>query len=174
MDGARRWLTESPAIRETAVARFTDDPRRAGWALPDALLGDPSLLVDIAKEVLCEAIRQDAPVGVAEALLDVVRRMTVREQQVSPRVRELLVGLRGLRDPSELLPVLTRALAGADAADRSDIQRMVTFVEQLDADAVTGDPTSLSPADCAACCALSCIICLEFCAVCCLLGCLVC
>jgi hypothetical protein len=179
METALTWLGDNPSVRDDVVESFQSDSRLQEDALPDAVAADPTLLVEIAKGLVCEAVRRDAPDGVAEELLAAVRRMRAGENRVSPYMRTVLKNLRGLRDPSELEPVLGNALAKASDEDRPKLESMIDLVKSPDI-LTTADfkklPTrpGFSPIDCVACCGIGCVICTEACPLCCVIGCLYC
>jgi hypothetical protein len=179
VETARSWLEDNPDVRESVMAGFESDPRLQADALPDAILVDPKLLVDIAKEFVGEAVRRDAPEGVAEELLVAVRRMTAGERAMSPYMRAALQDLRGLRDASEIETALHRALDDATDDDRGKLENFIALVKnpkavaEMDAKVLPPD-TGFSPVDCVACCALACVICTEVCPVCCGIGCIWC
>ncbi|MGY0234444.1 hypothetical protein [Longispora urticae] len=181
MEAARSWIRDNPAVRDDILARFRGDARLAKDALPDALVTNPDLFVDLSKEFVHEAVRRDAPAGVAEELLVAVRRATAGTRALSPYMRTVLQSLRGLRDPAELEPVFRNALADATDADRGKLEGALELVRKYAAaDGDFFDPTleteapEFSPVDCVACCALGCALCLELCAVCCVAGCIYC
>jgi hypothetical protein len=179
MDSARLWLRDNPAIREAVVETCQTDPRLEHDAPPDALLTDPGLLVDMTKELICEVVRRDAPEGVAEELLVELRRMTDGVGKLSPYIRTVLVNLRGLRDSSEVEPVLRNALGHASEEDRRRLEGMIDVVQKADSvmladEVVLPERTGFSPVDCVACCVLGCTFCFEACPVCCAVGCVVC
>jgi hypothetical protein len=179
METALSWLRHNPSVRDDVVESFQSDSRLQEDALPDAVAADPTLLVDIAKGLVCEAVRRDAPEGVPEELLVAVRRMAAGESRVSPYMRTVLKNLRGLREPSELEPVLRNALAEASDEDRPKLESMIDLVKNPDIVA-TADAKTLpsrpgfSPVDCVACCSIGCVICTEACPLCCVVGCLYC
>jgi hypothetical protein len=137
----------------------------------------------MAKELVCLAVKQDAPEGVVEELISAVRVMTngAKELAKSAYVTKVLRGLRGLRDASELEPALKKALAEAsDDVDRSKLQSMLAVVQKsasgvnfANPETLPPDSTELSP-HCIPCCALGCIVCTEVCILCCVAGCAVC
>ncbi len=179
METARSWLRENRGLRDDILATFRSDSRLEADALPDAMAADPALLVDLSKELVCEAVRRDAPEGVAEELLVAVRRMTAGARGLSPYVRTVLNDLRGLRDRSELEPVLRNALDGAADADRTKIEGMIDVVQKSDAvvaadEVILPEKPGFSPVDCVACCVLGCTFCFEACPICCAVGCVVC
>jgi hypothetical protein len=143
------------------------------------MAADPALLVDLTKELVCEAVRRDAPEGVPEELLVQVRRMAAGVARISPYIRDVLKDLRGLRDASELEPKLRDALDAASDADRPTILGMIDVARESDAAAradeiVLTERAGLSPVHCVACCVLGCTFCFELCPVCCVVGCVAC
>jgi hypothetical protein len=179
VETARSWLEENPDVRDSVVAGFDSDPRLQADALPDAVLANPKLLIDIAKEFVSEAVRRDAPEGVGEELLVVVRRMTAGERAMSPFMRTTLQDLRGLRDASEIEAALRRPFDDATDDDRRKLENFIALVRnpkaaaEMDAEVLPTE-TRFSPGDCVACCALGCIICTKACVVCCGIGCIWC
>ena len=180
METAGSWLEDNPDVRESVIAGFESDPRLQTDALPDAILADPKLLVDIAKEFVSEAVRRDAPEGVPEELLVAVRRMTSGERAMSPYMRSTLQGLRGMRDASEIEPALRRALGDATDDDRRKLENFIILVKnpkpaaEMDTKMLLPPDTGFSPVDCLACCSLGCAICTDACLVCCPIGCVWC
>jgi hypothetical protein len=177
------WLQDNQNLRADVIHSFQSDVRLENEALPDAIAANPTLLSDMAKELVCLAIRQDAPEGVVEDLMVPVRAMTKGAKELSKSVylTQVLRSLHGLRDAYELEPVLEKALAEAtDDLDRSKLQSMLETVQKSPVsdnfsnfDSLLPKSTELSPS-CAPCCFLGCIICLEGCFICCVIGCLVC
>jgi hypothetical protein len=178
METTPSWLRDNPGVRDDVVERFQGDSRLQNDALPDAMVTDPSLLVDMTKELICEAVRRDAPEGVAEELLVAVRRMTAGVRDLSPSMRTILKNLRGLRDRSELEPVLWSALRNADGADRTKLQVMIDVVQKSEI-AIKREETLLADRsgltlDCVTCCDVGCGLCSSFCLSCCAVGCAIC
>jgi hypothetical protein len=178
MEAARLWLQDNLGTRDDIVQRFQADPRMDGAALPDAVLADPTLLVDLTKQLVCEAV-QNAPEGVAEELLAALRRMAAGVENLSPYIRQIFTDLQGLRDSSELEPVIRAALDTADETDRTKLERMIEVIERSEAmaagnEGILTEAPGFSPVDCVACCVLGCTFCFELCPVCCAVGCVVC
>ena len=67
---ALAWLKQQPAVGEGARQQIDV----AGKAIPDAVLEDPTRLVDLFVDL--ESVRRDAPVGVAEELLLALRLLS--------------------------------------------------------------------------------------------------
>ncbi len=180
MEPMEQWLSENPDLKDRIPAAFAHDSRLSGMALPDALLNDPALLADMAKEITCEAIRRDAPIGVPEELLEAARRMTKGSGSLSPFVRQTLRDLTGLRDQSEIEPILMGALQYADEADKPKIEGMLDVVRKsssidtLMTETGDGGELGFAPIHCVACCALGCIVLPKVCPIACVVGCVVC
>jgi hypothetical protein len=181
---AIRWVEQSEDARRSALAEVGLDDADA--ALPDVLAADPTRMVDAMKALVIEAVRRDAPEGVVEALIVPVRRMaeTARELDAYRYTTDVLAGLRGLRDATELEPPLARALAAApDDANRDRLERMLERVRnpidpaqaQIAADAVTL-PTKLTGGEvaCFVCCLAGCSLCGINCLLCCNVNCFLC
>jgi len=177
MRNALSWLEENPAVREKVVA----DSQQSGQALPDLVAGDPSVIVGLAKAIVVEAVLQDAPAGVVEELIAPVRQMAANARNLDRYQYAIgvLSSLQGLRDRSELEPVLADALGDApDDANRAKIQDMLELVSGSDATiaearVLPDGTTELSP-HCVPCCFIGCTVCLEACILCCAAGCLLC
>jgi hypothetical protein len=125
---AATWLQRHREVVEAARAGVD----AAGRALPDALLEDPARLVDLFKAAAVEAIRTDAPPGVAEELLLGVRTMTERVGRLRANVfvAGQLSSLQGLRDPGEITSALRNRIAEApDEASRAALERMVAVAD---------------------------------------------
>jgi len=123
------WLRDNPAVAELARASAAV----AGKALPDAVLEDPSRLVDVVKTAVVEAIRSDAPAGVAEELVPVLRFVSLGAKGFDPEggVGRELSALQGLRDASELSAALSRRSGeGLDAATTRSIERWMQIAER--------------------------------------------
>lgn len=183
MQNAILWVEENQSLRESALSGV----ELGGKALPDAIASDPALLVDICKAFVIEAVRQDAPEGVVEELIVPVRRMaaTARDLDQYRYTTRVLSQMQGMRDRSELEPILEKALVDApDDANKYKLEKMLNVlrgaprVEDLRAAAIlASDDITLEAGfgpDCVPCCFLGCIICLEFCPICCVVGCFVC
>lgn len=180
METARSWLRDNPSVRDDVMERFQADARLQKDALPDAVVADPALLMDLTKEILCEAVRRDAPEGVAEELLVAVRRLAAGVRDLSQYLRSVLKDLRGLRDRSELEPVLRNALDRGSDADRTKLQAMIEVVEKSELvtrgdEVLLADRSGFSPEHCAACCGIGCAECINGpCLLCCAVGCVLC
>jgi hypothetical protein len=189
LEDATQWAEENREAKQHALREAGLD---GSEPLPDAIAADPAKLVAAAKALAIEAVRRDAPAGVVEELLVPIRRMTATLQQLD-RYRftaDVLAGMRGLRDETELEPVLAKALDDApDEANREKLEHMLGLVRTrvafevlggiekvLPPEGTTGEFTTakLEPSRCVPCCALGCIVCPEFCPVCCLAGCFLC
>ena len=186
MSGPYAWLQENPSVRDAVLA----EADLGGKALPDALLADPLKLLDLAKAVVIEAVRRDAPDGVVEGLMLPVRRLRQFGSQIDryEHVTKTLSKAQGLRDRWELEPVFAEALRSApDEANGQAIQRMLDVLERSEsvdemvvmADDIfmgpDGGGTELSPGgQCALCCGLACLLCELGCLACCVVGCVAC
>lgn len=173
------WLRDNSKLRDEVMRSFQSDARLEKEALPDALAADPMLLSEIAKELVCLAVKQDAPEGVVEELISAVRAMTYGATQLakSAYLTKVLRDLRGLRDASEIEPVLKKALTEAsDDVDRTKLRSMLEVVQKSASGISILDDTVLPPdgSGCVPCCFLGCIICTEACVLCCVVGCAVC
>jgi hypothetical protein len=183
------WLEENPSVRERALSEVD----LGGKPLPDALLADPTRLVAITKAIVIEAVRRDAPEGVVEGLIGPLRRMARGAAEIDRyrHITDALGQAQGLRDRSELEPVLDRALSTApDEPNRRKLEMMLDVLRRSDdpealrisADEMilkpnggSGTSTELSPVGCLTCCGTTCAACLPFaCFTCCVVGCLVC
>jgi hypothetical protein len=184
MKKAISWLQDNPTLGEDVRRSFQSDTRLKTDALPDAVAADPTLLSDMAKELVCLSIKQDAPEGVVEELMVPLRAMTsgAKELAKSTYFANVLHSLRGLRSTFELEQALNRALpeAGNDA-DRSKLRKMIEVVQKSasgtscleEAMAFSDDAVTLSDS-CVPCCFIGCVVCTLDCLFCCLIGCLVC
>jgi hypothetical protein len=124
---AVEWLRQSSAVAERARRRISGD----GQAVPDTLLDDPTRLVALFEEALVQAIREDAPPGVAEELLLQLRLVSTASKRFDRDgfAAHRLSTLRGLRDPSELQPALEAGIAAApDSASRAQLTRWLDLV----------------------------------------------
>jgi hypothetical protein len=181
MEKAISWLRSNSNIRDDVRRSFQADARLKNDALPDALATNPILLSDMAKELVCLAVRQDAPEGVVEELMSAVRiiKNGAAELVKSIYLTKVLRELRGLRDAYELEPVLKKALAEATGdVDKSKLQNMIEVVQRSagsfgDPETLPPDSTDLSP-HCVPCCFIGCTVCTVDCLVCCAIGCAVC
>lgn len=179
MSPADVWLNENADIGEKVVELFRDDRRLAGLALPDAVLLEPELLADMAKEVVCEAVRREAPAEVAEELFGSVRRMARGARSLSPYVRDVLRSLKGSRDSTEIEPLLLTALENVPPGDRAAVEGMLDTIRRSAAgsfgdEPIVVEPESFSGVHCVACCVLGCTVLPKVCPVACVVGCVTC
>lgn len=186
MGAVSDWLETDPSAREHAQGQVD----LGGKAVPDAVLDDPARLVELTKALAVEAIRRDAPEGVVEELLPAIRRMSrgVRALDRDGHIAEALRGAQGLRDRSELEPVLERAMETApDAATRGRLALAIEAMKRADGtfaadeailgpdETTTGGGSELSPTGCLICCPSGCVACGPLgCIPCCVVSCLVC
>jgi hypothetical protein len=145
VSSATVWLRGNTAFGERARARIAFP----GKALPDALLEDPTRVVDVLKSALVEAIMTDAPVGVAEDLLMSLRLHSTAAERFdrnSPSARALS-SLQGLRDRDEISAALDRSAASASDELGSAIERLRRFVDATPAadELMTLAPDESSP-----------------------------
>jgi hypothetical protein len=172
LQDAIRWVDEHPEVRAQALREARLDE---GESLPDAIVADPTRLIDAGKALAIEAVRRDAPAEVVDPLLDAVRSMatTAAELDRYQFTLDVLAGMRGLRDESELAPILTRALDdGPDDANRQKLERMLATVRSpMKYEDVRADVKMLAPDGFSApCCVLGCIVCTDLCLLCCAAG----
>jgi hypothetical protein len=122
------WLQANPAAREAATKRI----EASGKAVPDAVLEDPSRLVDAFKEAIVQAVQADAPLGVLDELMFMTRTLSGRVSRMSPYVRQELASLQGLRDPGEITSALRESLGRATDEDtRAGIERLMAVANSI-------------------------------------------
>jgi hypothetical protein len=129
---ALEWLRQHPNVAETARKRV-DVP---GKAFPDAVLEDPARLVEVFKGAIVEAVRNDAPVGVAEELLGYLRFFSLRVERFdrSGFVGTQLAALQGLRDRTEIIAALQASANNApDEASRAPLERLIALANAVPA-----------------------------------------
>src|SRR5262245_3450586 len=124
----RMWLEKNRAVRDSARR----SAETAGKGLSDSVLDDPARLVDLVKATLVEAIRTDAPVGVVEELLPVLRFLSFGAasfDRSSTSAKELSA-LQGVREPSKIEAALAVSVANApDDSSRALLGRMRRLAE---------------------------------------------
>lgn len=121
-----QWMIDNDEARAAAVAGLG-----LKKAVPDALVTDRWFLPDYMKALVIEAVRRDAPDGVAEELMRVQRRMRRNAEEIDDYGAEVLARLEGLRDADEVVPVLERARDEApDQLRRDRIERVLERVRQ--------------------------------------------
>jgi hypothetical protein len=136
------WLAVTPE----AVVDIRDRANGTGEPLADALLGDPTRLVELFREAAVEAIRRDAPVGVAEELLVATRLAEIgaRRFDADGHVARTLSSLRGSRDRSEIVPLLMAAAADASSSrDRYLLENLVGLAEAVPAELPDVGPSAI-------------------------------
>lgn len=125
-----QWLTSNPQVRERALAAV----QATGKPPVDAFVSDPAMLVEAVRSVAIQAVERDAPEGVAESLLAVLRPMvaTLNERERYRYSFDRLSRLEGLRDASEVVPVLEAAVAEApDASNEARCRGALEAVQRV-------------------------------------------
>jgi hypothetical protein len=145
---AAAWLRLNPAVGDRVRGRAAVP----GRAMPDAMLEDPTRLVDLVKEALVEAIRADAPVGVVEEILPALRILSSGAKGFDRYgyVATQLSALQGLRDRPEIAAALGESAANApDEMNRASIERLrsVTNAVSVSDEHVPGPDVILGPDD---------------------------
>jgi hypothetical protein len=142
---AAEWLEANAAVVDTVRQRTAV----SGKAMPDAMLEDPTRLLDLVKETLVEAIRGDAPVGVVEDLLPALRVLSVgaRVFDRNSHAATQLAALQGMRSRGELESALQDSAADApDELSRASIDRLLAALDATPAsDDHFTDPIFLGP-----------------------------
>lgn len=164
-----QWMIDNDEARAAAVAGLG-----LKKAVPDALVTDRWFLPDYMKALVIEAVRRDAPDGVAEELMRVQRRMRRNAEEIDDYGAEVLARLEGLRDADEVVPVLERARDEApDQLRRDRIERVLERVRQPRNDledllALSDEQLGAILADpCDHCCVYGCGLCPLHCVICC-------
>jgi hypothetical protein len=164
-----QWMIDNEDARTAAVASLG-----LKKAVPDALVTDRWFLPNAMKALVIEAVRRDAPEGVAEELLRVQRLMRRNAERIDEYGAEVLARLEGLRDEDEIVPVLERARDEApDRLRRERIERVIERVRRPrrsleDLLALSDAQLAEVRADpCDHCCIYGCSLCILTCVICC-------
>ncbi|WP_330294197.1 hypothetical protein [Streptomyces sp. NBC_00503] len=151
-------------------------------AVPDALVTDRWFLPNYMKALAIEAVKRDAPEGVVEDLMLLLRRATRNAKGIDEYGVEVLARLEGLRDVDEIVPVLERARDEApDESRRQRIERLLKKARQPgpsreDLRAMSDEQLeeTLLSDNCDSCCLYGCSLCLLECFICCIGTCYCC
>jgi len=125
---ALAWLLEHPEVGVAA----RQAAGRPGEAFADAVLADPSRLVDLHRAVVVESLASGTPAGATDELIRIFRHVEARAAEPSTARQALLpvvAPLKGLRDRHEIVPAL-RAAADkvTDLPTRERVLELADFV----------------------------------------------